>query len=474
MKILQTQKIEPHKDLVLAYFKNDVNYEVISGLIGFEKPDFEGNFKEQLLVYGRNSERIYLLGLGEEHDKNRSQEAFKSLAFKNRKKWSKEIQIDCSHLDETMACNAVLGFELASYDIGMFKKDKDENKLRLASFTVQIIFEKEIEKGLKEAQSTANSINRIKSLIDAPANQKTPEYLAEWAKNSSSNYEYSCEVLDKEQLIKEGFGGILAVGQGSVNPPVLIKTMYNPTNSENPSVILVGKGITFDTGGLSIKPSQNLHYMKSDMGGSAVVLGVVELVARLQLPIHIMGLVASAENAVDANSFRPGDVIKSYSGKTIEIIDTDAEGRLVLADALHYATNNYKPDTVIDLATLTGSVVRTLGYSAAGMFTTNDHLSRQLSDIGENIRERVWRLPMYKDFEEDLHSDIADLRNFSNKPVAGGITAAKFLEAFTNEHKNWVHLDIAGAAFGDSEYSKMKSASGYGVRLIIEYLKSLV
>ena len=199
----------------------------------------------------------------------------------------------------------------------------------------------------------------------------------------------------------------------------------------------------------------------------------MELVAKLKLNVNVVGVVASAENAVDMNSFRPGDVITSYSKKTIEIIDTDAEGRLVLADGLSYIIQNFKPEKVIDLATLTGSVVQTLGYYAAGMFTNNSAMARELSQIGEDIHERVWQLPLFSDYESELHSDIADLRNLSGKPIAGAITAAKFLEAFTEEHKAWVHLDIAGVAFGDSPYSKMKSASGFGVQLITNFIKQL-
>ncbi|NNL82846.1 MAG: leucyl aminopeptidase, partial [Winogradskyella sp.] len=185
-------------------------------------------------------------------------------------------------------------------------------------------------------------------------------------------------------------------------------------------------------------------------------------------------IVASAENAVDKHSYRPGDVINSYSGKTIEIIDTDAEGRLVLADGINYAIKTFQPKQIIDLATLTGSVVRTFGYAAAGMFTNNDAMAKAMSKAGELEHERVWRLPLYKDYESDLASDIADIRNFSGKPIAGAINAAKFLEAFTENHKSWLHLDIAGVAFGDSEYSKMKSATGYGVKLITHYIKSLI
>jgi leucyl aminopeptidase len=311
-------------------------------------------------------------------------------------------------------------------------------------------------------------------LIDAPANHKTPEFLGHWAKDSAVDSNYKCTVLHQKELIEQKFDAVLAVGKGSVHPPVVIINEYLPKKGKGVDIGLVGKGITFDSGGVSIKPSQNLHYMKSDMGGSAVVLGVVEVAARLKLNINIVSVVASAENAVDAASYRPGDVINSHSGKTIEIIDTDAEGRLVMADAISFIIKKYQPEQLIDLATLTGSVVRTLGYAAAGMFTPSNEMADRMSKVGEDVHERVWRLPLYDDFESDLHSDIADIRNFSGKPIGGAINAAKFLESFTESHEKWMHLDIAGVAFGDSNYSKMKSASGYGVQLLTSYIKSLI
>ncbi|MCL4120234.1 UNVERIFIED_CONTAM: hypothetical protein GTU68_027828 [Idotea baltica] len=320
---------------------------------------------------------------------------------------------------------------------------------------------------------TGDSINRIKELVDAPPNVKTPAFLAEWAQNSAKKYGYKCKVWDEKALKKDGFAAISAVGQGSQHPPRFIQCSYNPKGGKKIDLALVGKGITFDTGGLSIKGSTNLHYMKSDMGGAAAVLGAVELAARLKLNVNIIGVVGSAENAVDGNSYLPGDVIQSYSGKSIEIIDTDAEGRLVLADGLNYVVKNHKPKTVIDLATLTGSAVRTLGYSAGALFTSNEKLASKLYSLGNEIHERVWRLPIYDELEDDIHSDIADIRNFSGKPIAGASAAAKFLEYFTEEHNSWVHLDIAGVAFGSNAYAKMKSSSGYGVRLMVEFIKTL-
>ncbi|MGB5323418.1 leucyl aminopeptidase family protein, partial [Lutimonas sp.] len=358
---------------------------------------------------------------------------------------------------------------MATYEIGQFKSEQKKE----ANINTVFFSKNDISNTLKEGQSIGRTINRIKALIDAPANYKTPEYLANWTKDSARKFEYKCTVLNKTDLEEQGFGAVLAVGQGSVNPPVVIVSEYKGKPGKQIDLGLVGKGITFDTGGISIKSSTNLHYMKSDMGGAAAILGVMELVAKLKLNINLVAIVTSAENAVDGKSYRPSDVITSYSGKTIEIIDTDAEGRLVLADGLSYMIKHFNPKQVIDLATLTGSCVQTLGYSAAGMFTNSDKMAKTMSAIGYEVNERVWRLPLFDDFESDLHSDIADLRNFSGKPIAGAITAAKFLEAFTNSHKQWMHLDMSGVSFGDSAYSKMKCASGYGVQLVTNYIKTL-
>ena len=461
------QNLDKSKDIIIPCKKGNLKH--VAEFVSIKNLDFEGDLSTFQLVYGNKGNRIYLLGLGEVKDAVKIDEAFRNIAFDTKKYWNKSIQVYAELLSEEDIKQAVIGLELSNYEIGKFKS-KQKKQLGLE---IQFISKNDISNALKEGKYTGETTNQIKALIDAPANYKTPEFLGEWATKSAKEYSYKCTVLHEEELKKQGFDAVIAVGQGSVNPPVVIVTEYITKPNAKIDIGLVGKGITFDSGGLSIKPSTNLHYMKSDMGGAAVVLGVVELVAKLKLDVNIVGVVASAENAVDKNSYRPGDVINSYSGKTIEIIDTDAEGRLVLADGLSYIIKQFQPVKIIDLATLTGSVVRTLGFAAAGMFTNNTKMAKTMSDLGFKTNERVWQLPLFEDFEADLHSDIADLRNFSGKPIAGAITAAKFLEAFTESHKNWMHLDIAGVSFGDSKYSKMKSASGFGVQLITNYIKSL-
>jgi leucyl aminopeptidase len=465
MTFTQIKTLDLKQDFILPCRKGQLDQ--IEAHLPIKNPDFDGSFASHLLLYNTNGSRIYLLGIGEEKHSSKIEEAFRKFAFETNKHWDDVIQVEASHLSDNEIIKAAIGFEMANYQIGF---NKTEVKKELDT-TIHFVAEKNISKLIEEGFETGKTINQIKALVDAPPNIKTPEYLGEWAKNSAKKYNYSCTVLDEKALVKEGFKALLSVGQASVNKPVAIVTEYKAKNTNTIDLALVGKGITFDSGGLSIKPSTNLHYMKSDMGGAAVVLGVVELAAKLKLNINLIGIVASAENAVGSNAYRPGDVIGSHSGKTIEIIDTDAEGRLALADGISYVIDKYNPKHLIDIATLTGSVVRTLGYSAAGMFTQNQNFANAMQEIGYKVHERVWQLPMFEDYEEDLHSDIADIRNFSGKPIAGGINAAKFLESFTKDHKQWMHLDIAGVAFGSSNYAKMKSASGFGVQLITTFIK---
>ncbi|MBU2928896.1 leucyl aminopeptidase family protein [Winogradskyella psychrotolerans] len=465
MTYKHTKTLDTTKDFILPCRKD--NLDTIKDFLPISQPDFDGSFATYQLLYGKDGNRIYLIGLGEEKHSAQLENTFQKLAFETQKHWDKTIQVYAEDLTEDAVKKAVIGLEMAQYNIGEFKSKKEKSNKTTVSFAST----KTLKTILDEGQYTGETINKIKALVDAPPNIKTPEFLGKWAEKSAKKADYKCTVLKHKELKKQGFDAVLSVGKGSINKPVVIITEHTPKPSKKIDIALVGKGITFDSGGLSIKPSTNLHYMKSDMGGAAVVLGVVELAAKLKLDINIVGVVCSAENAVDAESYRPGDVINSYSGKTIEIIDTDAEGRLVLADGLSYAVKNIKPEYLIDLATLTGSVVRTLGYEAAGMFTHNQDMASTMSDIGYKVHERVWQLPMFEEYKSDLHSDIADLRNFSGKPLTGATNAAQFLEAFTEEHKNWMHLDIAGVSFGSSSYAKMKSASGYGIQLITEFIK---
>lgn len=466
MNFIYSSTINQEIDVIIPCSK--VNLQQVLQSIHLNNANFEADFASYTTHYLDNGRKIYLLGLGEEKHSAKIEEAFRSFTFDTNKYWENQIQLDVSNLTENQVIKAAIGIKLSDYSIGKYKSKPDK------SVQTEIVFvsTQDVTKLINEGYETAKTINRIKALVDAPPNVKTPDFLANWAKDSATKYNYTCNVLEEKELKELGFKALLSVGQASINQSVAIVTEYKSKSSDAIDLAIVGKGITFDSGGLSIKPSTNLHYMKSDMGGAAVVLGIVELIAKLKLNINIIGVVVSAENAVGANAYRPGDVIGSYSGKTIEVIDTDAEGRLALADGISYVIDKYNPKNLIDIATLTGSVVRTFGYSAAGLFSNNTELSTALESAGNIVHERLWPLPLWEDYEEDLHSDVADIRNFNGKPIAGAINAAKFLEAFTEGHENWVHLDIAGVAFGSSKYAKMKSASGYGIQLLTTFVKA--
>lgn len=446
--------------------------------------DFKGETGEIHQFYTPNH-RIFLIGLGEKPQFGEILKAFRSFGIKYKSKIGKNLAVQMqvlpyTHSDISQWSEAAAnGLMLATYQLGKYKTDNgDLHPLSNTDASILFLVASEhtdaASKATQRAAAFASTQLDIFDLVNAPANHKNPDNLGRWAKESGKKYGYRVQVLDKDAIVAQGMHALLAVNQGSAAPPAFIIMEYRGKGENLPRVTLVGKGVTFDTGGLSIKPSTNMHLMKSDMGGAAAVLGTLEMAARLQLPVHLTGLIPATDNSVDALSLKPGDIISSYSGKTIEVIDTDAEGRLILADGLAYAIKNYAPDILIDLATLTGSAVRTFGYHAAALFSSDDNLARKLSRAGDKTGERVWQLPIWDIYKEDIKSDIADVKNFSGKPAAGAISAAKFLEFFTDNHPSWAHLDIAGVAFSETDYSSGKSASGFGIRLLIEYLEDIL
>lgn len=451
-----------------------------------ERPerDFTGEHAEVQIRYLNNGRRLFLLGLGEQPGFGDIQKSAKIFFYKNRKKTGDSLCLDLSayrdlgiSIDEGALIEAVVnGLSLGRYAIGSWKTDNGNGGEAGREVKLFIRASEEFRDVAERGALIGDVQKRIMDLINAPGNQKTPGFLADWARESSGRYGYQARIFDREEIEKLGLHALLAVGRGSEWPPYFALLEYQPENrrENTPHFGLVGKGITFDTGGISLKNSANLHYMKSDMGGAAAVLGAVEAAARLRLPIRITAAVPFADNAIGERAFRPGDVIHSYSGKTIEILDTDAEGRLILADGLNYLKRNFSPDILINLATLTGSSVRTLGYHAAALFSNNEQLTAGLREAGDRSGERLWPLPLWDAYKEDIQSDIADVRNFSGKPVAGAISAAKFLEFFIDNHPKWAHLDIAGVAFGQSDLSVQKSATGFGVRLLIDFFRSFL
>ncbi|TDE05604.1 leucyl aminopeptidase family protein [Flavobacterium hiemivividum] len=367
----------------------------------------------------------------------------------------------------------VSGLLLGTYNLGHYKK-KDEHPFLNPDFELEILSSKDHTATVDRAIKIARAQLQTLALVDLPPNKATPKYLANWAQDKGAKYGFEANVLGLEACEIEGLGAFLAVAKGSQNEPQFIIMNYTPaaTIPNLKHVGLVGKGITFDTGGLNIKTAGMLH-MKCDMAGGAAVFGAMQLIADLQLPVKVTAIVPCAENAVDSKAFLPSDVIHSYDGTSIEIIDTDAEGRLILADGISYLIKNFDPEYIVDIATLTGSSVGTLGYECGALFTNNKSISKKLQEAGDSVGERLWQLPLWDAYKQDIESDIADVKNYSGKPVAGAISAAKFLEYFTQEHAAWAHLDVAGVAFGDDEFAKSKHATGYGVHLLTKFIENL-
>jgi leucyl aminopeptidase len=320
-----------------------------------------------------------------------------------------------------------------------------------------------------KAQVIAEAVWLVRDLINGPANLVTPTYLANQARAIAKRLRLKCTVIPFAQLKRLGFGGIVGVAQGSAQPAQFIVLEYHPPRAKA-TFALCGKGITFDSGGISIKPSAKMEQMKYDMSGGAAVLGTVQAATRLRLPHRVVGIVAASENLPSGTAQKPGDVLKTLSGKTVEVINTDAEGRLVLADCLHYA-KRYKPDCVVDLATLTSACVVALGAEAVGLMTKDERLAARLNQAGKATHERVWRLPLWDEYKEMLKSDVADLKNVTDTGQAGTVTAAKFLEEFA-QGLPWAHLDIAGTAWADKDRPYVpKGAVGIGVRLLIRLME---
>lgn len=482
MNILVASKIE-RADLLIVPFVQTADFSDrltrMASKIGISSAElsasFKGEKKETFLVATpqRKISKTLLLGLGKSPDSAQIIQTFRSLFQSQKNKWSGSIAVDLKSMAEK-AEYVVNGIMLATYELGMLKTDNKESTNVFTngselSILVNASQQEKVEASVKRGQLTAETQMNMMALVDAPSNYKTPQMMADYVVKSGKEHGFEVTVFDEVQCEEKGFHALLAVGRGSVDRPARMAVMEYKGGEKK--VGFVGKGVTFDTGGVSLKPGDGMQDMKMDMGGSAAVIGAVELAAKLKLPYHVIGIVAFTENCIDALAIKPGDVIQSYAGKTIEVINTDAEGRLILADAIHYMVTEFKPEMMIDLATLTGSCIRTLGHVSAGLMTNSGALAASIEKAGLQTGEKVWRLPLTDDYKDELNSDVADIKNLGGA-YAGATTAGKFLEYFTNEHPNWAHLDIAGTAFMKSEFSKSGSATAYGVRLLREVLES--
>lgn len=374
--------------------------------------------------------------------------------------------------------------------LGLYRYDKlrklAKHEARQRIETITLVVERrgdvaQASRGAAKAHVLADAVYLARDLINGPSNLVTPTYLANQAKGIARRLRLKCQVTPFAQLKRLGFGGIVGVAQGSAHPAQFIVLDYRPRprpdggkrrgGRARATFALCGKGITFDSGGISLKPSAKMEQMKYDMSGAAAVLGAVQVAATLKLPVRVIGIIAATENLPSGTAQKPGDVLRTLSGKTVEVINTDAEGRLVLSDCLHYA-KRYKPDAVIDLATLTGACIVALGREAVGLMSKDERLVARLNQAGKVTHERVWRLPLWNEYARLLKSDIADIKNVTDTGEAGTITAGKFLEEFA-DGLSWAHLDIAGTAWTDRDkpYAP-KGAVGIGVRLLIELMEN--
>jgi leucyl aminopeptidase len=449
--------------------------------------DFKGKEKEVLVLYPLDSNfkghRIILAGLGE-REKITLEKIRRSCAVASKKAQSLKSETiaiefpDFSLLKDKIneplsyvAQSIVEGSVLALYKFDKYLTDEERKNKKVKEV---ILFSqddsKEIKEGVRVADIVCSAVYFARDLANAPANEIYPETLAKKALESGRKYGYKVKVLGKEQIQKLGMGGLLGVNSGSARPPRFIIMEYNGNPRSNERYVLVGKGITFDSGGISLKPAQGMDEMKMDMSGAAAVIATMEAIARLKLAVNVVGLVPATENMPSGSAYKPGDILRTYSGKTIEVDNTDAEGRIILADALGYA-QRYKPTAIIDLATLTGACVVALGYFATGMFGNDEQLMEEIKKAGEKTYERVWQLPTWEEYDQLIKSDVADVKNTGGR-WAGAITAAKFLEKFVGNYP-WVHLDIAGTAMLDKEYDyQPKGGSGVGVRLLVEFFRN--
>jgi leucyl aminopeptidase len=448
-----------------------------------EEGDWKGAFKRLQLLYPRGglpARRVLLLGLGKRAQitSDRLRELAAIAAQQARELKVARMALALPVADGVSVAEAAYalaeGATLGLYRFGEYKSEQPpagEAELGLIEI-ISSVAGGDAERGAAAGAVVARGVLLARDLANQPGNALTPALLAERAEQVAHQFDMPVTVLGPEQLAEQGFGGILGVGQGSANPPRFVVIEHGAQHRGSaPTICLVGKGITFDTGGISIKPADSMELMKMDMGGAAAVIGAMQVAGELDLPLHVVGLIASAENMPGPQAYKPGDVLRTLSGKTIEVINTDAEGRIVLADALFYA-QRYEPAAIIDLATLTGAITVALGSHAIGLMSNDDDLARRVLAAGEASGERAWQLPLWDPYKELVKSDVADVKNSAGRP-GGSITAAAFLSNFVGDWP-WVHLDIAGTAWTDARprAHTPKGATGVGVRLLSQLLRS--
>ena len=440
---------------------------------------FNGDRGQSLTVMapsGVRASRVILLGLGdaENFDDLAAQtiggRAWKAMAETGDK--AAQLAIDPVHGSKLktaeIAANAAYGALLGSYRFDKYRtREKDDAKPSIRTLTIASRDPDQTKKGFARFQKITDGVFFTRDLVSEPANVIYPATLAQQAR-SLTKLGVKVQVLDEKQMAKLNMGALLGVAQGSANKPRLVVMRWDgaPRAKNKAPIAFIGKGVTFDTGGISIKPAGGMEDMKWDMGGSGVVIGLMKALAGRKAKVNAVGIVGLVENMPSGTAQRPGDVVKTMSGQTVEVINTDAEGRLVLADAMWYCQERFRPHTMIDLATLTGAIIVSLGNENAGLFANDDEICDRLIAAGKSVGEPVWRMPLGDAYDKMINSDIADMKNIGGR-WGGSITAAQFLQRFVKEGVKWAHLDIAGVTWSNKEAPTVpKGGTGFGVRLL--------
>jgi len=461
---------------IVSHFQSLFDYPLSYG-------DFKGKFKEQLLLYPNEPhpvKRIALIGVGRQVDRdlNDSRMLGYEVGRIQEKTAAKRVHIALSgsylHTEEQVAALSE-GLQFQKYRFELYKKKdkKDNSKAQFLFLFSGEDYTSHYKKVIEESRISMDAVKIARDLSNEPSNICTPEFIKDFVINHFRKMDHiSVEALDRDKLQELSFHAMLSVAKGSREKPYLLIIRFTPDRKKRKTLAVVGKGVTFDSGGISIKPSRKMDEMKFDMAGGAAVIAFMDAVARLKPRFEVVGVVPLVENMPGSRAFKPGDIIKACNGKTIEILNTDAEGRLILADAIAYTVERFKPAVLLDLATLTGSVLHALGDKAAGLFSNSDSLRDLLVSAAEKSGDYLWPLPLWKMYDEDIKSNVADIKNLGDNQ-AGAIAAAKFLEQFAGNVK-WAHIDMAGTAYDVKNIDFLgKGATGYGPRLLIQAMNHL-
>lgn len=446
---------------------------------------FKGNKKEieQLSGYSKAADLVFFLGLGDK-PKDLKTADFEAMGADLAKKLNAaKINKAVIALDpikgvdlDLMAAHLAMGAQLGSYRFDKYRtREHEDKKPTLTELTFVLETAAAAKKQFAPLEQAARGVYLTRDLMSEPANALYPESFAKRVKKELAPLGVKVKILGESQMRKLGMDSLLSVGQGSIRESQLVIMEWKgaPKAKDQQPIALVGKGITFDTGGISLKPGAGMWDMKYDMGGAGAVVGAMKALAGRKAKANVVAVIALAENMPSDRATRPGDVVKSMSGQTIEILNTDAEGRLVLADAMTYVQQKHEPKLMIDLATLTGAIIVALGHEFAGAFTNDDDLAHDLILAGKTSGDAVWQMPMTETWDKDMDSDIADMRNIHARGDAGSACAAAFLQRFVEKDMKWLHLDIAGVAWTAKDRpTSAKGATGYGARLLDEFVRS--